>query len=149
MRPCDQSDRQWIMEVAQVCHPHLNVSENDVKILLGTYSFVGMSNQAGRIIGFVSSVSTAQRTTILDIGVLPDYRRRGIAYQLVSEHVATAYESLKTPWGHEIKVKVPNTHRHPGVEFYESMGFTEVTESKDAKYAVMSFIVREPVSVEF
>jgi len=149
MRPCDHSDRTSIVEVAKICHPELNVNETDVKILLANYNFVGMANQAGRMIGFVSSVSTAQRTTILDIGVLPDYRRRGIAYQLISEHIATAYESLKTPWGHEIKVKIPNAYRYPGVDFYESMGFTEVTESQDAKYAVMSFIVREPVSVEF
>lgn len=149
MRPCDQSDRLSIMGLAQICHPELNVKEKDVEILIGNYNFVGMANQAGIIIGFVSSVSTAQRTTILDIGVLPDYRRRGIAYQLVSEHIATAYESLKTPWGHEVKVKLPNSYRHPGFEFYESLGFTEVTEAKDAKYAVMSFIVREPVSVEF
>ena len=149
MQPCDVSRWCEIAEVAQSCHPELAVTESDVKILLNTYSYVSMSNKSGRLIGFISSVSTAQRTTILDLCVLPEYRRRGVAFQLVSEHIAEAYESFKTPWGHEVRVRFSEDYRSPGVEFYESMGFSDVTDSDAMKYINMLYVVREPVSVEF
>ncbi len=74
-----------------------------------------------RLVGYVGSQSVLGETDMMNIAVHPDYRRRGIAEQLVIQLV----EALKEKGNHSLMLEV-RVSNEPARKLYEKLGFTQV-----------------------
>lgn len=71
--------------------------------------------------GYVGSQSVLGETDMMNIAVHPDYRRRGIAGQLVVRLV----EELKARGNHSLMLEV-RVSNEPARKLYEKLGFIQV-----------------------
>ncbi len=74
-----------------------------------------------RVAGYVGSQSVLGETDMMNIAVHPDYRRRGIAEQLVTRLVA----ELKARGNHSLMLEV-RVSNDPARVLYEKLGFQQV-----------------------
>ena len=74
-----------------------------------------------RLAGYVGSQSVLGETDMMNIAVHPDYRRRGIAEQLVVRLV----EELKARGNHCLMLEV-RASNEPAKALYEKLGFRQV-----------------------
>ena len=74
-----------------------------------------------RLAGYVGSQSVLGETDMMNIAVHPDYRRQGIAEQLVTRLV----EELKARETHSLMLEV-RVSNDPARKLYEKLGFQQV-----------------------
>ena len=73
------------------------------------------------VLGYVGSQTVFPETDMMNIAVHPDYRRRGIAEQLVVRLV----EELKARGNHSLMLEV-RVSNEPARKLYEKLGFQQV-----------------------
>ena len=74
-----------------------------------------------RVTGYVGSQSVLGETDMMNIAVHPDFRRRGIAEELVVKLV----EALKVRGNHSLMLEV-RVSNDPARKLYDKMGFQQV-----------------------
>ena len=74
-----------------------------------------------RVTGYVGSQSVLGETDMMNIAVHPDFRRRGIAEELVMKLV----EELKVRGNHSLMLEV-RVSNDPARNLYEKLGFQQV-----------------------
>ena len=74
-----------------------------------------------RVAGYVGSQSVLGETDMMNIAVHPDFRRRGIAEELVMKLV----EELKVRGNHSLMLEV-RASNEPARNLYEKLGFQQV-----------------------
>ena len=74
-----------------------------------------------RVTGYVGSQSVLGETDMMNIAVHPDFRRRGIAEELVMKLV----EELKVRGNHSLMLEV-RASNEPARNLYEKLGFQQV-----------------------
>ena len=74
-----------------------------------------------RVVGYVGSQSVMGWSDMMNLAVTPEYRRQGIAEQLVLELITGLRERKNTCL--TLEVRVSNS---PAIALYEKMGFAEV-----------------------
>lgn len=74
-----------------------------------------------RLAGYVGSQSVLGETDMMNIAVHPDYRRQGIAEQLVVQLV----DALKERGNHSLMLEV-RVSNEPARKLYEKLGFSQV-----------------------
>ena len=74
-----------------------------------------------RVTGYVGSQSVLGETDMMNIAVHPDFRRRGIAEELVVKLV----EELKVRGNHSLMLEV-RVSNDPARKLYDKMGFQQV-----------------------
>lgn len=73
------------------------------------------------VAGYVGSQTVIDETDMMNIAVHPDYRRRGLARQLVQQLVA----QLPSRGSHRLTLEVRASNA-PAQGLYETLGFTQV-----------------------
>jgi ribosomal-protein-alanine N-acetyltransferase len=86
---------------------------------LWSYWLVALEDD--RVIGYVGSQSSIDEADIMNVAVHPDFRRQGIAENLINTLIA----ELKKRGCHALvlEVRVSNT---PAITLYEKLGFAQV-----------------------
>lgn len=77
--------------------------------------------EADRVAGYIGSQSTVDETDIMNVAVHPDYRRKGIAENLINALVA----ELKNRGSHALMLEVRASNA-PAIALYEKLGFFQV-----------------------
>ena len=72
-----------------------------------------------KVVGYVGSQTVLGETDMMNIAIDPDYRRQGIARQLIEKLI----EVLKGRGSHSLMLEV-RAGNAPAIALYESMGFT-------------------------
>ena len=75
----------------------------------------------GKIAGYVGSQSVLGESDMMNVAVDPDYRRQGIAEQLVTELIA----ALKDRGNYQLTLEVRASNT-PAQKLYEKLGFVSV-----------------------
>ena len=73
------------------------------------------------VVGYIGSQSTIDETDVMNVAVHPDWRRQGIAEQLIENLI----EELKKRGSHALMLEVRASNA-PAISLYEKMGFRQV-----------------------
>ena len=89
--------------------------------LTNVWSYWVVALDGDTVVGYVGSQSSIDEADIMNVAVHPDYRRQGIAENLINTLVA----ELKNRGCHALllEVRVSNT---PAITLYEKLGFVQV-----------------------
>ena len=74
-----------------------------------------------RVAGYVGSQSVMGESDMMNVAVHPDFRRRGIAEQLVTELIAL----LADKGNHSLTLEVRASNA-PAISLYEKLGFAQI-----------------------
>lgn len=110
-------------EIEQACFPHPWSKEAVAEELASCHTLCLGAKEEDRLVGicFLSAVTG----DLLQIGVLPDYRNKGIGKQLLQEALIHAKEQGVTEVFLEVRVS-----NSPARRLYERLGFTEISLRK-------------------
>ena len=89
--------------------------------LRSIWSYWVVALDGERVVGYVGSQSSVDESDIMNVAVHPDYRRRGIAENLIHNLVA----DLKTRGSHALMLEV-RASNDPAIALYEKLGFRQV-----------------------
>ena len=89
--------------------------------LTNVWSYWVVALDGDTVVGYVGSQSSIDEADIMNVAVHPDYRRQGIAENLIN----TLVVELKNRGCHALllEVRVSNT---PAITLYEKLGFAQV-----------------------
>ena len=89
--------------------------------LTNVWSYWVVALDGDTVVGYVGSQSSIDEADIMNVAVHPDYRRQGIAENLINTLVA----ELKNRGCHALllEVRVSNT---PAITLYEKLGFAQI-----------------------
>ncbi len=117
IRKATNSDISRIYELGSMLHKnYCNVNDLD-KMLKEEYFKVFVAEEKGEIVGFLSATELYETIDILDLYVLPEFRRKHIASGLINYMISDASDrvSLVT-----LEVAVDN---QSAVQLYQKFGF--------------------------
>ena len=77
--------------------------------------------QDDMVVSYIGSQSTIDETDVMNVAVHPDWRRQGIAEQLIENLI----EELKKRGSHALMLEVRASNA-PAISLYEKMGFRQV-----------------------
>ena len=77
--------------------------------------------QDDMVVGYIGSQSTIDETDVMNVAVHPDWRRQGIAEQLIENLI----EELKERGSHALMLEVRASNA-PAIALYGKMGFRQV-----------------------
>ena len=77
--------------------------------------------QDDMVVGYIGSQSTIDETDVMNVAVHPDWRRQGIAEQLIKNLI----EELKERGSHALMLE-GRASNAPAISLYEKMGFRQV-----------------------
>lgn len=98
-------------------------SENPLSLWL-------VAMDGNRLAGYVGSQSVLGWADMMNLAVAPDYRRKGIARELITRLVTLLQEDKVSCL--TLEVRVSNT---PAIKLYELLGFVEVGRRKNYYHA--------------
>ena len=97
-------------------------SENSVAYeLTNPLSLWLVAVEEDRVAGYVGSQTVVGETDMMNIAVHPDFRRNGIAEQLVN----TLVDQLKAIESHCLTLEV-RASNDPAIKLYEKLGFSQI-----------------------
>ena len=85
------------------------------------WSYWVVALDGDRVVGYVGSQSSVDESDIMNVAVHPDYRRQGIAENLIHNLVA----DLKTRGSHALMLEV-RASNDPAIALYEKLAFRQV-----------------------
>ena len=83
-------------------------------------SFLVAEHQPGKIIGYCVAAEEGKSAHLISIGVIQEYRRRGIGTALIRRLLANLSSGVK-----ELRLEVKENNRE-AITFYEAIGFKQV-----------------------
>ena len=89
--------------------------------LRSVWSYWVVALDGDQVVGYVGSQSSCDETDIMNIAVHPDWRRRGIAEQLIDSLIL----ELKKRGSHALMLEVRDSNE-PAIALYEKLGFRQV-----------------------
>ena len=110
-----------IAEIEKICFNDAWSEKSIASELTNRLSLWLVAMDGERLAVYVGSQSVLGETDMMNIAVHPDYRRRGIAEQLVVRLV----EELKTRGNHSLMLEV-RVSNEPARKLYEKLGFQQV-----------------------
>ena len=94
--------------------------------LQSLWSYWLVALEEDRVVGYVGSQSSIDEADIMNVAVHPDFRRQGIAEDLINRLVADLKErGIRALL---LEVRVSNT---PAITLYEKLGFSQVGRRKN------------------
>ena len=94
--------------------------------LRSVWSYWVVALDGDQVVGYVGSQSSCDETDIMNIAVHPDWRRRGIAEQLIDSLIL----ELKKRGSHALMLEV-RVSNDPAIALYEKLGFQQVGRRKN------------------
>ena len=85
-----------------------------------------VAEEDGNVLGYVGSQTVLDETDMMNIAVHPDFRRRGIAGQLIGELISR----LKVRGSRCLKLEV-RASNSPAIALYTMLGFTQLGVRKN------------------
>lgn len=122
LRPATPADAVALHEIQELSAGAANWLEEDYRESLsreGTLCLVAEDFRANQAVGFLLARTIADEMEVLNLAVIPDCRRRGLARRLLDEALARA-PGVKQCW---LEVRASN---HAARETYRAAGFEEV-----------------------
>ena len=110
-----------IAELEKICFNDPWSEESIASELDNRLSLWLVAMDGDRVAGYVGSQSVLGETDMMNIAVHPDFRRRGIAEELVMKLV----EELKVRGNHSLMLEV-RVSNDPARKLYDKMGFQQV-----------------------
>lgn len=110
-----------IAELEKMCF-HDPWSEKSIACELGnklSLWLVALDDQ--KVVGYIGSQTVLGETDMMNIAVHPDYRRQGIANQLI----LTLIQLLTEHGSHSLMLEV-RVSNEPAISVYQNLGFAEV-----------------------
>lgn len=89
--------------------------------LQSIWSYWVVAVQDDMVVGYIGSQSTIDETDVMNVAVHPDWRRQGIAEQLIDNLI----EELKKRGSHALMLEVRASNA-PAIALYEKLGFRQV-----------------------
>jgi ribosomal-protein-alanine N-acetyltransferase len=126
-----EDDIEVVCAIESVAHPTpwtRAIFENELELDWSNMWLV-RDPDADRSIGFLVFWTIHDEIHILNVAVHPDYRRRGIATEMIAKLEGRAVE-----FGFAFITLEVREHNTPAIQLYESMGF-EVTGRREEYYA--------------
>ena len=80
-----------------------------------------VATEEERVAGYIGSQTSIDETDVMNVAVHPDYRRRGIAEELIHRLV----EELKNRGSHALMLEV-RASNVPAITLYQKLGFVQV-----------------------
>ena len=94
--------------------------------LQSIWSYWVVAVQDDMVVGYIGSQSTIDETDVMNVAVHPDWRRQGIAEQLIDNLI----EELKKRGSHALMLEVRASNA-PAIALYEKLGFRVTSEPFD------------------
>ena len=73
------------------------------------------------VVGYIGSQSTIDETDVMNVAVHPDWRRQGIAENLIEKLI----QELKNRGSHALMLEVRASNA-PAISLYEKLGFSQI-----------------------
>lgn len=89
--------------------------------LQSIWSYWVVAVQDDMVVGYIGSQSTIDETDVMNVAVHPDWRRQGIAEQLIDNLI----EELKKRGSYALMLEVRASNA-PAIALYEKLGFRQV-----------------------
>ena len=80
-----------------------------------------VATEGTEVIGYIGSQSVMGESDMMNVGVLPKYRRTGVATKLINALI----DALRQMQNHSLSLEVRASNA-PAIALYEGMGFREV-----------------------
>ena len=114
----DASHVEAVAKIEQICFSD-PWSLNSVKgELTNSLSLWIVAVDGDRVVGYVGSQTVQEEADMMNLAVLPEYRRQGVAGRLIRELIANLDAKSLT-----LEVRQSNL---PAISLYEKMGFIQV-----------------------
>ena len=111
-----------VAELEKICFGSAAWSENSIASELGnSLSLWLVAEEEGKVLGYVGSQTVMEETDMMNVAVHPDFRRCGIAEQLI----VALLESLKAMKSHCLTLEVRASNA-PAIALYEKQGFRQI-----------------------
>lgn len=117
----DSSHVEMIADIEQQCFSAPWSLKSITSELTNPLSLWVVAEDAGRVAGYVGSQSVMGEADMMNIAVLPEYRRHGIGYQLVNELV----DKLRKNGVYCLSLEVRSSNVS-AINLYDKLGFTKV-----------------------
>lgn len=117
----EQSHIQQIAEMEKICFSDPWSIHSVTAELNNALSLWLVAVDGDKVVGYVGSQSVLGWSDMMNLAVLPEYRRQGIGETLVSELIAKLREQNNTCLTLEVRVS-----NQSAIALYEKMGFVQV-----------------------
>lgn len=122
----NESHVPQIAELEKLCF-HDPWSENSIASELGNrLSLWLVAVEEDTVVGYVGSQTVLGETDMMNIAVHPDYRKQGIATDLISALI----DALEKRGSHSLMLEV-RASNEPAISVYRNLGFFEVGRRKN------------------
>ena len=115
-----------IAELERVCFSDPWSERSIASELDNQLAFWLVAREGDRVAGYIGSQTVMDETDMMNVAVHPDFRRRGIAEELVN----TLVENLKKIGSHCLTLEVRASNA-PAIALYEKLGFREIGRRKN------------------
>ena len=110
-----------VAQLEQLCFADPWSEKSIASELTSKWSYWLVAVEDDRVVGYIGSQSSIDESDVMNVAVHPDYRRKGIAENLINHLV----EELKNRGSHALLLEVRASNA-PAIALYEKLGFTQV-----------------------
>ena len=110
-----------IAALEEICFAEPWSEQSIASELKSTWSYWLVALEADRVVGYVGSQSSIDEADVMNVAVHPDWRRQGIAEQLIE----TLIGELKNRGSKALMLEVRASNA-PAIALYEKLGFRQV-----------------------
>ena len=110
-----------VAQLEQLCFADPWSEKSIASELTSKWSYWLVAVEDDRVVGYIGSQSSIDESDVMNVAVHPDYRRKGIAENLINHLV----EELKNRGSHALLLEVRASNA-PAIALYEKLGFLQV-----------------------
>ena len=110
-----------VAQLEQLCFADPWSEKSIASELTSKWSYWLVAVEDDRVVGYIGSQSSIDESDVMSVAVHPDYRRKGIAENLINHLV----EELKNRGSHALLLEVRASNA-PAIALYEKLGFLQV-----------------------
>lgn len=110
-----------VAQLEQLCFADPWSEKSIASELTSKWSYWLVAVEDDRVVGYIGSQSSIDESDVMNVAVHPDYRRKGIAENLINHLV----EELKNRGSHALLLEVRASNA-PAIALYEKLGFMQV-----------------------
>ncbi len=121
IRTMEESDIVCVAEIERACFSAPWSEKMLLEELLAERSVYRVAEKGGAVVGYMGFYRVADEGNITNIAVLPEYRRQGIAYALLSSFITLAKEEGLAFLTLEVRKS-----NEAAIRLYESFDFEKV-----------------------
>ena len=110
-----------VAQLEQLCFADPWSEKSIASELTSKWSYWLVAVEDDRVVGYIGSQSSIDESDVMNVAVHPDYRRKGIAENLINHLV----EELKNRGSHALLLEVRASNA-PAIGLYEKLGFEQI-----------------------